>query len=90
MISSHTLFPAANDPSIETRFVLARCPAGKAHALQGLIRAFQTDFPLPNKRRPKLSKKMLKAVAAPMKPDGLRKTLATLGITRLEETPAGA
>jgi hypothetical protein len=90
MISSHTLFPISNDPSIETRFVLARCPAGKAHALQELIRAFQTDFPAPTKRRHRLSKKMLKAVTAPMKSDGLRNTLATLGITRLEETPASA
>ena len=33
---------------------------------------------------------MLKAVTAPMKGDGLRKTLAKLGVTRLEETPASA
>ncbi len=70
--------------------MLARCPAGKAHALQELIRAFQTDFPVPSKRRHRLSKKMLKVITAPMKSDGLRNTLATLGITRLEETPASA
>jgi hypothetical protein len=90
MITPHTLLSSASERSIETRFVLARCPAGKAHDLQGLIRAFQTDFPVPQKRRHRLSKKMLKAVTAPMKSDGLRKTLARLGITRLEETPVGA
>jgi hypothetical protein len=90
MITSHNLLNSANDHCIETRFVLARCPATKAHALQELIRAFQTDFPLPNKRKHRLSKKVLKALTAPMKGDGLRKTLAKLGITRLEETPASA
>jgi len=90
MISSHPLLSTANENTIETRFVLARCPTGKAHALQELIRAFQTDFPAPHKRRHRLSKKMLKAVTAPMKGDGLRKTLAKLGVTRLEETPASA
>jgi hypothetical protein len=90
MITSHNLMNATDGRCIETRFVLARCPAVKAHALQELIRAFQTDFPVPQKRKQRLSKKMLKAVTAPLKGDGLRKTLAKLGITRLEETPASA
>jgi len=90
MITSHNLMSAANDHCIETRFVLARCPASKAHALQELIRAFQTDFPAPHKRRHRLSKGVMKALTAPMKGDGLRKTLAKLGVTRLEETPVGA
>jgi hypothetical protein len=90
MITSHPLLSAANDGCIETRFVLARCPAGKAHALQELIRAFQTDFPVPHKRRHRMSKKMIKTLTAPVKSDGLRATLARLGITRLEETPASA
>ncbi len=90
MITSHPILNAADARCIETRFVLARCPARKAHDLQDLIRAFQTDFPIPQKRKQRLSKKMLKAITAPMKGDGLRKTLAKLGITRLEETPASA
>jgi len=90
MITSHNLMSAANDGCIETRFVLARCPAREARALKNLIRAFQTDFPLPHKRRHRLSKRVMKAVAAPMKPGGLRSTLAKLGITRLEETPTSA
>lgn len=90
MITSHTLMPAANDGCIETRFVLARCPAREAHALQELIRAFQTDFPVPHKRKHRLSKRVLKAITAPMKPGSLRATLAKLGITRLEETPTSA
>jgi hypothetical protein len=83
---------AANERCIETRFVLARCPAGKAHALNELIQAFQTDIDVPAapKRRQRLSKKMLKAMTAPLQGDGLRHTLAKLGITRLEETPASA
>ena len=90
MITSHTILHPADDRSIETRFVLARCPTGKAHALQELIRTFQTEFPAPPKRKHRLSKKVLQAVGAPMKGDSLRKTLARLGITRLEETPASA
>ncbi len=90
MITSHPLMHAANDGCIETRFVLARCPARDAHALQELIRAFQTDFPAPHKRKNRLSKRVMKALTAPMKPGALRSTLAKLGITRLEETPTGA
>ncbi len=90
MITSHSIPNAADGHCIETRFVLARCPTRKAHDLQELIRAFQTDFPVPHKRKHRLSKKVLKAITAPMKGDGLRKTLARLGITRLEETPASA
>lgn len=91
MLPSHNLMNAANERCIETRFVLARCPAGKAHALNELIQAFQTDSdPVTPKRRQRLSKKMLKAVTGPLQGDGLRNTLAKLGITRLEETPASA
>lgn len=90
MITPHSLITADNDGCIETRFVLARCPAREARALKDLIRAFQTDFPVPHKRKHRLSKKVLKAVTAPMQPGALRKTLAKLGITRLEETPTTA
>lgn len=79
-----------NDGCIETRFVLARCPAQKAHALQELIRAFQTDFPAPHKRKRGLRKKVLRTLAAPVEAGSIRRTLARLGITRLEETPASA
>jgi hypothetical protein len=90
MITTTPLLSTHRD-AIETRFVLARCPASTARALQNLIRAFQTDFPLPHKRRSRLSKKTLKkTLSAPVKSDGIRKTLAKLGITRLEETPASA
>jgi hypothetical protein len=88
MITSHPLITAANDGCIETRFVLARCKAKEAHALQELIRAFQTDFPVPHKGR--LRKKVLQTLDAPVEPGAIRRTLARLGITRLEETPASA
>jgi len=90
MITSHPLLSSANDGCIETRFVLARCPAENAHALQELIQAFQTDFTVPRRRKSRTSKRILKVLTAPVKMDGLRKTLARLGITRLEETPASA
>jgi len=88
--SHHPLASFGNDGCIETRFVLARCPAREAHALQELIRAFQTDFPAPLKRKRGLRKKVLKTLAAPVESGALRRTLARLGITRLEETPASA
>jgi hypothetical protein len=90
MITSHPLINAANDGCIETRFVLARCKAKEAHALQELIRAFQTDFPVPHKRKGRLRKKVLKTLSTPDEPGAIRRTLARLGITRLEETPASA
>ena len=90
MITSHPLISAANDGCIETRFVLARCKAKEAHALQELIRAFQTDFPVPHKRKSRLRKKVMQTLAAPEEPGAIRRTLARLGITRLEETPASA
>lgn len=87
--SHHNLASIGHDDSIETRFVLARCPAKEAHALQELIRAFQTDFPAPNKRK-RLRKKIVKTLAAPVEAGAIRRTLARLGITRLVETPASA
>jgi hypothetical protein len=90
MITPHSLITATNDGCIETRFVLARCKAKEAHALQELIRAFQTDFPIPHKRKGRLRKNVLKALAAPDEPGAIRRTLARLGITRLEETPTTA
>jgi hypothetical protein len=80
--------PHLTSDGIETRFVLARCPAKEAHALQELIRAFQTDFPIPHKRKGRLRKKVMKTLAAPVEPGAIRRTLARLGINRLEETPA--
>jgi hypothetical protein len=90
MINTSRFAAPGHDDCIETRFVLARCPAKEAHALQELIRAFQTDFPAPNKRKRHLRKKVLKTLAAPVRPDAIRRTLARLGITRLVETPASA
>jgi hypothetical protein len=90
MITSHTLLAGANDGCIETRFVLARCKTKQAHALQELIRAFQTDFPVPHKRKGRLRKKVIQTLQAPDEPGAIRRTLARLGITRLEETPASA
>lgn len=90
MITSHPFISAANDGGIETRFVLARCKVEEAHALQELIRTFQTDFPVPHKRKGHLRKKVLKTLAAPVESGAIRRTLAKLGITRLEETPASA
>jgi hypothetical protein len=90
MISSHPLISTAGQGTIETRFVLARCKVKDAHALQDLIRAFQTDFPVPHKRKGHLRKKVLKTLAAPVESGAIRRTLAKLGITRLEETPTTA
>jgi hypothetical protein len=90
MITPHPLMTAANDGCIETRFVLARCKAKEAHALQELIRAFQTDFPVLHKRKGRLRKKVLQTLDAPAEPGAIRRTLARLGITRLEEIPTSA
>lgn len=90
MITSHPFISAPDEGGIETRFVLARCKVKDAHALQELIRAFQTDFPVPRKRKGHLRKKVIKTLEAPEESGAIRRTLARLGITRLEETPASA
>jgi hypothetical protein len=89
MITSHApLAFAGNDGCIETRFVLARCPAKEAHAMQELIKAFQSDFPVPHRRKGRLRKKMLQALSAPTEPGAIRRTLHRLGIHRVVEEPA--
>ena len=87
MLTAHHPLAFAGHDGIETRFVLARYPAKDAHALQELIKAFQTDLPTPRKGKFRLRKKVMNALKKPLEAGALRGTLARLGITRVVEAP---